>query len=158
MTDLADLMVTMQLVPETASQPLQRVKRMSGLAVSVTTLSMVYDSEQSVPQLIPDGFEVTLPWSAPRPALLTVSVKRFSSKVAVTVRAALTVTVHVEPETTSHPLQPAKVERLSALGVSVTLLPTSKSAEHCVPQVIPGGFEITLPDPVPARMTERAAR
>lgn len=60
-TDLADVIVTVQLVPDTASQPLQRVKRRSGLAVSVTTVSMVYDSEQSVPQLIPAGVELTLP-------------------------------------------------------------------------------------------------
>lgn len=87
-----------------------------------------------------------------------MSVKRFSSNVAVTVVAAAIVTVHVSPETVSQPLQPANVDRLSGVGVSVTVAPTSNSAAHDVPQSIPAGLEITLPVPVPARITESAAR
>ena len=46
--------------------------------------------------------------------MLTVRAKRFRSNVAVTVLAALMVTVHVAPETVSHPLQPTNVDRPSA--------------------------------------------
>jgi hypothetical protein len=35
------------------------------------------------------------------------------------------VTVHVVPETVSHPLQPAKVDPLATLAVRVTLVPLS---------------------------------
>ena len=48
---------------------------------------------------------------------------RGGSKVAVTVLAAFMVTVHVAPETVSHPLQPANVDPPAALAVSVTLVP-----------------------------------
>ena len=43
MTSLAALMVTVQVVPESASQPLQPVKmeRKPGVAVRVTTVSLV---------------------------------------------------------------------------------------------------------------------
>jgi hypothetical protein len=71
-----------------------------------------------VPQLIPDGLEVTVP--SPRPVLLTVSVKLFSVNAAVTDRAALIVTVHVAPETESHPVHPAKIESAPGAAVSVT--------------------------------------
>jgi hypothetical protein len=63
--------------------------------------------------------------SLPRPDLLTVSSKRFRSKIAVTVLAAFMVTVHVAPETVSHPIQPATVDRLSAAAVRITVLPLS---------------------------------
>jgi hypothetical protein len=122
-TDRAALMVTVHVAPDTESHPLHPLRNMAGLAVSVTTVSMVYGSEQSVPQLIPCGLELTVPVSRPRPALLTVSTKRFSSKMAVTVLAAFIVTVHVVPETVSHPPQPAKVELLAALAVRVTVVP-----------------------------------
>src|SRR3954469_12927246 len=124
-TDFSDRMVTVHVVPETASHPLQLVKRRAGLAVSVTTVSMVYDFEHSVPQLTPEGSDVTLPWSRPRPALVTVRVNRFRSNVAVTVVAAVMVTVQVVPATESHPLQPANVDRLSGTGVRVIVVPTS---------------------------------
>jgi len=76
-----------------------------------------------VPQLIPGGLELTLPLLLPEPVLLTVRTKRGGSKVAVTVLAALMVTVHVVPETVLHPLQLAKVDPPAALAVSVTLVP-----------------------------------
>ena len=65
---------------------------------------------------MPAGLDVTVPL----PVGLTVSVKRFSVKLAVTDRAALIVTVQVAPETESHPVQPAKVEFRSGEAVSVT--------------------------------------
>ena len=43
MTDLAELMVTLQVVPETASQPLQKAKvePEAGVAVRTTVLPLV---------------------------------------------------------------------------------------------------------------------
>jgi len=64
------------------------------------------------------------------------------------------VTVHVAPETVSHPLQLAKVDPLAALAVRVTFVPLAYGSEQSVPQLIPAGFELTVPVPVPARMTD----
>ena len=74
-------------------------------------------------QPIEPSLDVTVP--LPMPASLTVRVKRWTLKVAVTDRAALMVTVQVEPETPLHPLQPAKVEPLAGAAVRVTLEPLS---------------------------------
>ena len=61
----------------------------------------------------------------PVPARLTVRVKRCAVKVAVTDFAAVIVTVHVAPETVSHPLQPLNVDPLPGAAVSVTTVPRS---------------------------------
>jgi len=57
-TDRAALMATVQVVPETASQPLQPVKRepKAGVAVSVTVVPLIKFAEQlelAAPQSIP---------------------------------------------------------------------------------------------------------
>src|SRR5437870_5414042 len=138
-------MRTVHVSPDAVSQPVQPDTSRLGLAVSVTTVSMTYDAEQFAPQSMPDGFEVTLPWPAATPALLTVSVKRLSSKIAVTVRAAFIATVHVVAVTVSQPSQPAIVEFDAGVAVSVTEVPTSNSAEQLVPQLIAPGEEVTMP-------------
>jgi hypothetical protein len=43
--------------------------------------------------------------------------------LAVTALALLMVTVHVVPETVSHPVQPLKMERKSGVAVRVTTVP-----------------------------------
>jgi hypothetical protein len=78
---------------------------------------MLNDSEQSAPQLIPAGLEST--WPA-IPVLLTVSTKRWSSKAAVAVLAPVIISVHVTPDTESHPFHPVKLESPAALAVRVT--------------------------------------
>lgn len=120
MTDLADVIVTVQIAPETVSHPLQPVKNTLGLAMSVTSVSLSNSAAQSVPQLIPSGLELTRP---DIPVLLTLRAKRFRSKPAVTVLAPVIVTVHVVPDTLSHPVQPTKTELPAGLAVSVTLVP-----------------------------------
>ena len=75
--------------------------------------------------------------------------------VAVTERAALIVTVHA-PVPEQSPLQPVKFEPASAAAVSVTVLPDVKTAEQVVPQLIPGGLDVTVPEPLPAFVTVTA--
>jgi len=60
-------------VPVPAQSPLQpaKLKFGDGIGVSVTTVPTMYDSEQSVPQLMPGGVLVTSPF----PRVLTVRVK-----------------------------------------------------------------------------------
>jgi len=92
-----------------------------GVASRVTVVPNEYDSEQSEPQLIPAGVEVTVP--PPSPDLVTVSAKFCRLNVAATDLTALMVTVHVEAETVSHPVQPRKVEPRAGEAVSVTAVP-----------------------------------
>ena len=61
----------------------------------------------------------------PVPARLTVRVNRCTLKVAPTVRAALIVTVQVEPTTVSHPFQLPKIDPLAGAAARVTLVPLS---------------------------------
>ena len=124
MTDFAELMATVHVAPETESHPLQPLRSRLGLAVSVTTVSIVYVSEQSAPQSMPDGLELALPRLLPRPALLTVSTKRFRLNVAVTDRGSFIVSEHVVPEAASQPFQPSKVDLIDGLAVRFTDVPT----------------------------------
>src|SRR5438477_7139900 len=75
-TDLAASIVTVQLESSSiASQPLQPVKTESsaGTASSLTGVPLGYDSEQSSPQVIPSGVDVTKP--PPSPVRSTVRSK-----------------------------------------------------------------------------------
>jgi len=71
--------------------------------------------------VIPVGVLVIVPSLVP--ALLTVRVKVWRSKVAVTVVAALRVTVHEPVPVQPPPLQPVKVESAAGVAVKVTAVP-----------------------------------
>jgi hypothetical protein len=75
-----------------------------------------------LPQLTPDGVEVTVP--APVPDFVTLSAKLVVEllNVAVTARAAVIETVQLLVPVQA-PLQPANVEPLAAAAVSVTEAP-----------------------------------
>ena len=53
------------------------------------------------------------------------------------------------------PLQPLKVEPVVAAAVRVTDTPETNGAEHCEPQLIGNGFDVTVPEPGPAFVTVR---
>ena len=83
-----------------------------------------------------------------------VSEKSCGAKVAVTEAAAFSVTSQVVvPE--HPPLHPVKLEESFGAAVRVTSVPVMNELEHAVPQLIPLGLLITLPPPLPARVTER---
>jgi hypothetical protein len=112
--------------------------------------------EQVVPQFKPSGDDVTTP--LPVPAFCTVIDGPVGGGVvamlnaALTVAAAFIVTVHA-PVPLQAPVQPAKVEPLVAAGVSVTSVAWLKLALHVAPQLIPAGALVTVPLPVPLRVT-----
>jgi hypothetical protein len=122
-TDFAAFTATVHVAPETELQPVQlpKTEPAAGVAVSVTVVPFVYGCEQSAPQLIPAGLDVTVP--PPAPALPTVSMKVGTVKVAVTVFAAVMDTVHVAPDAVSQPFQLANVEPAAAAAVKVTVVP-----------------------------------
>src|SRR3989344_6992655 len=53
------------------------------------------------------------------------------------------------------PLQPANVESPFADAMSVTTVLRLNGAEHVPPQLIPGGDDDTVPDPVPGLLIDR---
>src|SRR3989442_27767 len=130
--------------------PLQPVKvePAAGAAVRVTAVPLEKLAEQVAPQVIPTGELVTVP--LPVPALLTVSAKVGSVNVAVTVVAALRVTVQVPVPEHPPPLQPLKVEPAAGVAVNVTAAPLAKLAEQVAPQLMPAGALVTGPLPGPA--------
>ena len=154
-TDFAAVIDTIQVsVPVQA--PLQPVndEPTEGAAARVTLVLIAYASEQSTPQLIPGGVLETVPM--PVPTLLTVRMKVFRLKVAVTFLDADMVTLQV-PVPLQAPLQPAKVEFHFGLAVKVTTVLAGKSSAQSVPQEIPAGELVTVPLPVPSRLTVRVS-
>jgi|SRR5437762_12935494 len=75
------------------------------------------------------------------------------ANVAVTVVAALTVTVQVPVPAQPPPLQPLKMEPAAGAAVSVTEAPLANAAEHVAPQETPAGALVTVPVPAPALLT-----
>jgi hypothetical protein len=69
--------------------------------------------------------------------------------VAVTVALLVKVTVQAAVPVQA-PDQPPNVELVFAAAVSVTAVPLGKFAVHVVPQLIPAGLLVTVPEPLPA--------
>src|SRR5213076_2587955 len=135
--------------------PLQppKVEPAAGAAVSVTAVPLAKLAAQVAPQVIPPGELVTVP--LPVPALLTVIAKLGRLNVAVTVVAALKVTVQVPVPEQPPPLQPVKIEPAAGVALRVITVPLAKLAVHVAPQLIPAGALVTVPLPVPAGVTVR---
>src|SRR5436853_6999469 len=116
-------MVTVQVPVPAQPPPVQPVKvePAAGAAVRVTAVPLVKLAAQVAPQVIPAGELVTVP--LPVPALLTVSAKVGRAKVAVTVVAALRVTVQAAVPEQPPPLQPVKVEPAAGVAARVAAVP-----------------------------------
>jgi len=74
-------------------------------------------------------------------------------KVAVTDCAAFIVTVQL-PVPVQAPLHPAKLDPVAALATKVTLVPLGKFALQVPGQLMPVGVLATVPDPLPANVTD----
>lgn len=108
-------------VPVHAPPQPANVEPLAAAAVSVTDVPLAKLVVQVVPQLMPDGEDVTVPVPVPIFVTLSANVDELL-KVAVTARAAVIDTVHVLVPVHA-PLQPANVEPLAAAAVSVTDVP-----------------------------------
>jgi hypothetical protein len=122
-TDVAASIVTLQVTDEPLHAPVhpEKTEAADGAAVNVTTVLTLYASEQSAPQAIPAGLELTVP--RPLPAVVTVSNRVGSTvvvKVAVTVFVASIVMLQVLDAPLQAPDQPAKVELADGVAVRVT--------------------------------------
>jgi hypothetical protein len=144
-----DLLPVIVTDPSTQSESPNHPENLDPTAatgVRVTTCPLLKLATHVPPQLIPEGLEVTVP--LPLPVLVNVRLNCWVVlNVAVQLLLAFIVT---EPSLQSElPLQPAKVEPLAGLAVSVTTCPLVKLALHVAPQLIPEGLEVTVPLPVP---------
>jgi hypothetical protein len=107
--------------------------------------------EQVEPQLIPAGELVTVPEPVPAKLTFKVGVAR---KFAVTAWLVLIVTWQVIDVPEQPPDHPVNRDDEPAFAVSVTVLSRSNSAEQVVPQAIPAGELLTVPDPEPPLATD----
>ena len=148
-TAAAAFIVTVQGPVPVQPPPLQpvNVDPAAGVAVRVTAVPLVNAAAHVAPQETPAGALVTVP--LPAPAVVSVSVKDWSAKVAETLCAALIVTEHVPVPVQPPPLQPVKVEPAAGAAVRETDAPVVKGAEHVAPQEMPAGLLVTVPVPVP---------
>jgi hypothetical protein len=156
-------MLTVQVPVPEHPPPLQpvNVAVVDGTAVRVTSVPLVNDAEQVAPQLMPAGELTTLPGPKPeRSAVSTkvevgvgvgLDVELFRAKSALTVRAALMVTVQVPVPEQPPPLQPVNVAVEEGTAVKVTSVPLLYDAEQVAPQLIPAGELVTVPGPKPDR-------
>jgi hypothetical protein len=152
-TELLLLNITLhELVPLQAPDQPAKMEPAVGVGVSDTVDPLLKVALQIAPQLMPLGVLVTVP--APVPESVTVRVLDVIDvlKVAVTELLPLNVTLH-EPAPLHAPDQPAKVEPVAAIAVRVTTAPVLNSALHVVPQVMPLGLLVTVPEPVPGSVT-----
>jgi len=65
----------------------------------------------------------------------------------------LTVTVQGPVPRQLDPVQPAKDEPAAGVAVRVTTVPLANDTEQLVPQLIPAGLLVTVPDPDPLLLT-----
>src|SRR5688500_685564 len=98
---------------------------------------------------MPPGAEVT----EPLPTRGTVSVCVALANVAVTVTAAVIGTVHGAVPVQVAPLQPVNVEPAAATAVKVVIWPATYVSVQSAPQLMPAGLDVTVPVPVPPRVT-----
>jgi hypothetical protein len=149
LTEVALDSVTLQVASVPVQPEVQPVKRCfaAAWAVSLTWVPIGSDSLQSPGQLMPDGADSTLPL----PSTLTLMAAMpdgVGVKLAVTLCALLIVTLQLPLPVQPAPLQPLKVKPLFGVAVSVTLLPCAKLLLQVVPQLMPAGDELTLPEPL----------
>ena len=96
---------------------------------------------------MPTGFDVT----EPEPCTMTLSANcpaATGEKLAVTVVAAFITTTQVPVPEQPAPLQPANWNPAAGVAVSVTFVPALYDSVQSAPQAIPGGTELTLPEPL----------
>ena len=104
----------------------------------------------------PVGLRLTVP--EPLPDVTTSTISVMAVNVAVTFWAWFMVAVHeARPGGKQLLLQPAKLEPVAGVAVSVTVAPGAKPLEQVEPQSIPAGLDVTLPEPVPAGVTVSVA-
>lgn len=100
---------------------------------------------------MPEGLLVTVPLPVPAFVMVRLLVGA-SAKVAVTDWLEVMLKLQV-PVPLQDPLQPSKIDPAAGTALSVTCVPLSNIALQELPQLIPAGLLVTVPPPLPARLT-----
>ena len=141
---VAPTLTVQAAVPLQAPDQPAKLEFAAGVALSVTDVPDAKVPLQLWPQLIPAGLLVTVP--VPGPTADTVTVPG-AEKVAPTVVSAFSTTVHF-PAPEQAPLHPENGSPAAGVAVRVTAEPAAKRALQVVPQFMPAGVLLTIPDPL----------
>jgi hypothetical protein len=103
---------------------------------------------------MPTGLLTIVPLAVPLEvtSLTTVLVKVYRAELKVAVQLMLPVIVTL-PAAVQFPDQPANVEPDVGAAVNVTAVPLLSVVEQVLPQLIPPALLVTVPVPVPTRVT-----
>lgn len=98
---------------------------------------------------MPSASDVTVPL----PDFVTLTVKAGANE-AVALRCCDITNEHVSDVPLQSPDQPVNTEPDAAAAVSVTDVPEANDVEHAAPHEMPPTFDVTVPEPAPARATD----
>ncbi len=155
------VMAVVALMPAQSPDQAVNTEPAAGEAVKLIRDPCENAALQVLPQAMPLGVEFTVP--EPAPARATVSVYGVG---AMAVKAKLALQERLRDFITNvtevalpaqEPDQPAKVEPLAGVAVSVTVTLRLNDALHAVPQEMPAGADVTTPLPAPCLVTESVA-
>jgi len=104
---------------------------------------------------MPAGSLVTVPFPPPDLSTFSVTWSGAMSKTGNAVKSLSSVMVQGPVPPHLGPFQPVSVEPGAGVAVKVTTVPIGKAATHVVPQSMPSGWLVTVPDPVPFFCTVR---
>jgi len=102
-----------------------------------------------------DVVDIDCPPKATGEAFIERLKLEVGTNFASTLEAAVAVTLHV-PSPVHAPVHPANTEPADAVAVSVRVEPLFTFIEQVAPHEMPEGFELTLPEPLPERVTVMA--
>ncbi|MEZ4402236.1 MAG: hypothetical protein R3B06_19585 [Kofleriaceae bacterium] len=139
-------------VPVEQPAPVHPVKIESPAAVAVSASDVPggYASEQSAPQLMPTGLDVTVPVPVPVRDTATVPL---GANVAWMVVGPVMVVVHTPVPMQPPSLQPRNCEPALTVAVSVIEAPCGTIAAHMPGQAMGPVVEATVPSPVMSIIT-----
>lgn len=98
---------------------------------------------------------VTVPFPPPDLSTFSVTWSSAMSKTGNAVKSLSSVMVQGPVPPHLGPFQPVSVEPAAGVAVKVTTVPVGNAATHVVPQSMPGGSLVTVPDPLPFFCTVR---
>jgi hypothetical protein len=104
---------------------------------------------------MPAGSLVTVPSSPLDLFMFSITWSGAMSKTGNAVKSLSSVMVQGPDPPHLGPFQPVSIEPAAGVAVMVTTVPVGNAATHVAPQSMPGGWLVTVPDPVPRFSTVR---
>jgi hypothetical protein len=144
-TEVALLIVNWHApVPEHGPDQPKKLEVAAGVAVSVTAVPGLKFAVQVCGQLMPAGVLVIVPLPGP---VMVNDKEPGAENAAETLVSAFKTTEHF-PVPEQAPDQPAKEPFVAGVALRLTEVPASNVAVQVVPQLIPAGVLVIVPEPV----------